>query len=108
MTNARIPWNEPTRTTWTGAIGTTPGWYSKTTLRRVDKWQALSRYCSRRGMPPTAVGDASNDLPMIRAAALGVAMANASQHVRNAADWIAPTNNDDGVAALIDRLLAAR
>ena len=89
----------------------TPGWYLETTLGHVDKWQALVRYCSRRGTPPTAVaavGDASNDLPMIRAAALGVAMANASQHVRNAADWIAPTNNDDGVATLIDRLLAAR
>ena len=89
----------------------TPGWYLETTLGHVNKWHALTHYCARRDTPHNAVaaiGDALNDLPMIRGAALGVAMANANDQVRKAADWIAPSNNEDGVAALIDRLLAER
>ena len=87
----------------------TPGWYLETTLGHVNKWHALTHYCADRGTPHNAVaaiGDALNDLPMIRGAALGVAMANANEQVREAADWIAPSNNEDGVATLIDRLLA--
>ena len=42
---------------------------------------------------------------MIRGASLGVAMANANEQVREAADWIAPSNNEDGVATF-DRPLA--
>ena len=89
----------------------TPGWYLETTLGHVNKWHALTRYCTDRGAPQdaiAAVGDALNDLPMIRGGALGVAMANANEQVRKAADWIAPSNNEDGVATLIDRLLAER
>ena len=45
-----------------------------------------------------AIGDAPNDVGMIRAAALGVAMGNAWSQVKDAADVIAPTNENDGVA----------
>ena len=89
----------------------TPGWYLETTLGHVNKWHALTHYCAARDTPHNAVaavGDALNDLPMIHGAALGVAMANANEQVREAADWIAPSNNEDGVATLIDRLLAER
>ena len=89
----------------------TPGWYLETTLGHVNKWHTLTHYCAARSTPHNAVaavGDALNDLPMIRGAALGVAMANANEQVRKAADWIAPSNNEDGVATLIDRLLAQR
>lgn len=89
----------------------TPGWYLETILGDVDKWQALAHYCAALDIPQqaiAAVGDALNDLPMIRGAALGVAMGNASEPVRNAAAWVAPSNNEDGVATLIERLLAAR
>ena len=44
-------------------------------------------------------GDAENDIPMLRKAGLGIAMANAPEPVRNAAGRVSPwTNNEDGVA----------
>ena len=87
----------------------TPGWYLETILRRVDKWTALARFAAERGIAATAtcaVGDALNDLPMIRGAGFGVAMGNAEAKVREAADWVTGTNAEDGVAMLIERLLA--
>ena len=52
-----------------------------------------------------AFGDGLNDITMIRAAGVGVAMANAVEEVRQAADEITATNDEDGVAAVIERLL---
>lgn len=87
----------------------TPGWYLETIPSHVDKWIALQRFAAARGIAPNAicaVGDALNDLPMIRGAGLGVAMGNATAPVRQAADWITGNNTEDGVALLIGRLLA--
>lgn len=50
-----------------------------------------------------AVGDSENDLEMIRYAGLGVAMGNASETVKNAADEVTFTNDEEGVAAVIDK-----
>jgi len=50
-------------------------------------------------------GDGNNDLPMIRAAGLGVAMANAIDEVKQAADYITCTNDEDGVAKAIERFV---
>ncbi len=48
-----------------------------------------------------AVGDGRNDLEMIKYAALGVAMKNAPEDVRDGADWVTDSNEEDGVAKLI-------
>ena len=48
-------------------------------------------------------GDASNDLGMIEHAKVGVAMANASDEVKNVSDAITLSNDDDGVAAFLKR-----
>lgn len=50
-----------------------------------------------------AIGDSPNDIPMLRAARLGVAMGNAAALVREAADTVTASNNDDGVAEAIER-----
>ena len=86
----------------------TPGWYLEIILRHVDKWTALRRYAAGIDVPETAVcavGDALNDLPMLRGAALGVAMGNAEPRVKAAADWITGSNRDEGVATLVERLV---
>lgn len=89
----------------------TPGWYLEITAQRVDKWFALRRFAAAAGVAPAAicaVGDAHNDLPMIRGAGFGVAMGNADPAVKAAADWVTKTNDEDGVAALLNRVLAQR
>ena len=53
-----------------------------------------------------AVGDHLNDVPMIQAAGLGVAVANAVDEALEAAGYVTASNNDDGVAQLIDKVLA--
>nr|WP_147532763.1 Cof-type HAD-IIB family hydrolase [Bacillus marasmi] len=50
-----------------------------------------------------AIGDSLNDLSMIKACGIGVAMGNAQDAVKKEADWITETNREDGVAVAIRR-----
>ena len=50
-----------------------------------------------------AIGDAPNDVGMLQVAGVGVAMDNAVSVAKDAADWIAPSNNDHGVHAALLR-----
>ncbi|MFC7258011.1 HAD family hydrolase [Streptomyces lutosisoli] len=74
----------------------------------VDKGEALRRLARQRGLPPentAAVGDMPNDIPMLRAAGLAAAVANAHEDTLRAADIVLPGNDDEGVAALIRLVL---
>ena len=76
--------------------------------RGIDKAQSLERLLERIGLSREqmiACGDGYNDLTMIRYAGLGVAMENAVLPVRKAADYITRSNNDDGVADVIERFM---
>lgn len=76
----------------------------------VDKGRALGALLAYLGLTADrliACGDGYNDLSMIRYAGLGVAMANACPPVRAAADFVTLSNDDDGVAAVIDRFFPA-
>jgi HAD superfamily hydrolase (TIGR01484 family) len=55
-----------------------------------------------------AFGDMPNDLDMLRWAGRGLAVANAHEVVRAAADGVIGANDDDGVAAELESLLAVR
>jgi hydroxymethylpyrimidine pyrophosphatase-like HAD family hydrolase len=55
-----------------------------------------------------AVGDQPNDLEMIEAAGLGIAMGNAAHEVKARADVVAPSNEDDGVAWVIDEFVLGK
>lgn len=73
-----------------------------------DKGRALLELASALGIDregTMAFGDGLNDLPMIRAAGVGVAMANGHPDVRAAADRIAEDNGSEGVAKVIEELL---
>lgn len=50
-----------------------------------------------------AFGDMPNDVPMLRWAHLGIAVGNAHAALRAVADENAPSNDDDGVAAVLER-----
>ena len=74
----------------------------------VDKAAALARLADERGVDAddvVAFGDMPNDVPMLRWAGLGVAVANAHDHVLEAADEVTGANDDDGVAAVLERLI---
>ena len=51
------------------------------------------------------VGDAGNDEHMIRYAGLGVAMGNAFEEVKEIADFVTKTNDEDGVAYVINKFI---
>lgn len=51
------------------------------------------------------VGDHENDISMIQAAGIGVAMGNALQSVKDIADFVTTDNDHDGVAVAIERYL---
>lgn len=74
----------------------------------IDKGTGLRALAALLGVPAErtiAVGDADNDLPMLRAAGLAVAMGNANDSVRDAADVVVADNDHDGVAEAIRRYL---
>ena len=52
-----------------------------------------------------ACGDGFNDLSMIRYAGMGVAMANAQPEVKKEADYITLSNDEDGVAKVVERFI---
>ena len=76
----------------------------------VTKAFALERLCQRLGIDASevvAVGDMPNDLAMLGWAGTAVAVANADQEVLDAADEVTAANVEDGVAQLLERILAA-
>ena len=76
--------------------------------RNIDKAQSLAQLLKLLGMKREemiACGDGYNDLSMIEFAGLGVAMENAVRPVRSAADYVTFSNNDDGVAHVVEKFL---
>ena len=73
---------------------------------RVSKAVALEKIADHYGIPMEqvlAIGDARNDVEMLDAAGVAVAMDNAHPLVKEVADWVAPSNNDHGVHAALVR-----
>ncbi|MCP1494852.1 HAD superfamily hydrolase (TIGR01484 family) [Peribacillus frigoritolerans] len=70
----------------------------------VNKAKAIKLVCSLLDITMDnvmAVGDSLNDLAMISEAKVGVAMGNAQEIVKEKADWVTATNEEDGVAKAI-------
>jgi hypothetical protein len=74
-----------------------------------SKASALEWLCVRRGIEAAQVaafGDMPNDLPMLRWAGIGHAVANAHPEVLAAADLVVGHHAEDGVALALEQLLA--
>ena len=52
-----------------------------------------------------ACGDGFNDLSMIQYAGLGVAMRNGQDGVKKVANYVAPSNDEDGIVDVIDKFI---
>ncbi|WP_232549996.1 HAD family hydrolase [Propioniciclava soli] len=75
----------------------------------VTKSSGLARLCSSLGIDASEVaafGDHLNDLDLLQWAGHSVAMGNALPEVKDAADAVTGTNDDDGLAVAIEALLA--
>ena len=74
----------------------------------VAKEVALAQHAADRGIPSrrvVAFGDHLTDVAMVAWAGHGVAVANAHPAVLEVADEVAASNDDDGVAIVLERLL---
>ncbi|UQA94226.1 HAD hydrolase family protein [Streptomyces halobius] len=77
----------------------------------VSKAGTLARCCAERGIAPeevVAFGDMPNDIEMLSWAGTSYAMANAHPEVLAATTRHSASNNDDGVAAVIEEILQRR
>jgi len=74
----------------------------------IDKAWGLARLCARLGIGPdqvVALGDGHNDLDMLVWAGHGVAMGNAVDEVKAAADEVGPACDEDGFAVTVEAVL---
>ncbi len=74
----------------------------------VSKGRALTALVERLNIPiqeTAAFGDSYNDESLIKTAGIGIAMRNSVQQVKNCADYITSSNDEDGVAKAIFELL---
>ncbi len=75
----------------------------------ISKASGLASLADEHGIDAAdvvAFGDMPNDLPMLTWAGHAVAMANAHEEVKAAADEVTASNDDDGVALVLERLFA--
>lgn len=76
--------------------------------QNIDKAYSLGKLLKHLGLERSqmiACGDGFNDLSMIKYAGLGVAMANAQETVKKAADYVTGSNDEDGVAHVIHKFM---
>ncbi|NCB42567.1 MAG: HAD family phosphatase [Clostridia bacterium] len=75
------------------------------TASKAQALKALAEILKTGNDSIMAFGDSSNDLQMIKMAAVGVAMGNGVPEVKEAADYVTDSNAEDGVATALKKLL---
>jgi hypothetical protein len=89
-------------TPWDGSF------YLEVIPAHVSKWSGLQEIGQRLGIANAeicAVGDQRNDIPMVVASGLGVAMANAHEALKARADWVCGRHDEDGLVEVVDYIL---
>lgn len=82
-------------------------WFLEVMPKGIDKGRGLECICRDCGIDiseTVAFGDSFNDIPMLKAAGVGVAMGNAEQKVKEAADLITADCDSDGIAEALKKL----
>ena len=73
----------------------------------VTKGSGLRELCEHLSLDlaaTVAIGDAPNDIEILQTAGLGVAMGNADDEIKKLAAFVTLDNDNDGVAAAIDKI----
>lgn len=76
--------------------------------RGIDKAASIDLLANKLGIKQSeviAVGNAGNDLTMVQYAGLGIWVDNVTPELRHHADFIVASNNDDGVAEVVERFI---
>ncbi len=74
----------------------------------IDKARSLDRLITTLGITKEEViacGDGYNDLSMINFSGLGVAMSNAADDIKAQADYVTLSNEEDGIAHVVDKFI---
>ncbi len=74
----------------------------------IDKARSLDRLIATLGITKEEViacGDGYNDLSMINFSGLGVAMSNAADDIKAQADYVTLSNEEDGIAHVVDKFI---
>ena len=81
--------------------------YLEATPKGVSKADALKKACEVLKISTEniiAFGDAQNDIPMLKIAGYAVAMGNACEELKNLADFVTATNDDNGIAKALEKM----
>jgi len=92
------------------SVSVSGDWAVEVSPAGVNKAAALAELCERLAIGVSEVvafGDQRNDVPMLSWAGLGVAVANAHPEVIEVADEVTLSNDEDGVALVLEQLSAA-
>ena len=74
----------------------------------IDKGEAFLWLLDHLGIDPSetlAMGDGGSDIPLLRAAGIGIAMGNALDYVKEAADDVTASCDEDGVALALEKYI---
>ncbi len=82
--------------------------YLECNMKGINKAASLDLVCQKLGIHASemiAFGDAQNDITMVEYAGLGVAMENACDELKAVANEITASNNEDGIALILEKYL---
>lgn len=93
-----------------GSLSTSSSWDNNIEVmgKGVSKGEGLTYLCKELNIDSKqviAIGDNENDLSMLEFAGLGVAMGNSKDEIKNVSDYVTGTNNDDGVAKVLEKFI---
>ena len=81
--------------------------YTEISAKDVDKWNALEKLIELMNITKeevVTIGDNANDIKMLKNAGLGVAMGESAPYVKECADEVTTSNDNDGVAVILEKM----
>lgn len=87
-------------------VNTSKKWIIEMINKDINKGTAVAKLAKRLGIAREeiiCIGDSPNDISMVEYAGLGVCVANGNKYLKSIAGYICPSNNEGGVAHVINK-----